>query len=89
MKKKITENLRRIKNEIGEACARVRRDPSGVHIVAVTKTVEVDTIRMLLEMGQTDIGESRVQELIQRNAMIEESLNRRQERGRFSRRGAL
>jgi PLP dependent protein len=79
MKKKITENLRRIKDEIGEACARVQRDPSQVRLVAVTKTVEVDTIRMLLEMGQRDIGESRVQELVQRHAMIEESISRRQE----------
>ncbi len=79
MKKRIAENLRRIKDEIGEACTRVRRSPNEVQIVAVTKTVEVDTIRLLLDMGQTDIAESRVQELIRRHAMIDESLNRRQE----------
>ena len=78
MKKKIAENIRRIRDEIGEACARVRRAPGEVRIVAVTKTVEVDTIRLLLEMGQADIAESRAQELIQRNAMIEESISRRQ-----------
>jgi pyridoxal phosphate enzyme (YggS family) len=78
MKKKIAENLRRIRDEIGEACARVRRSPGEVRIVAVTKTVELGTIRLLLEMGQTDIAESRAQELIQRNAMIEESISRRQ-----------
>ncbi len=78
MKKKIAENLRRIRDEIDEACARVRRSPGDVRIVAVTKSVEVDAIRLLLEMAQMDIAESRVQELIRRNAMIEESISRRQ-----------
>ncbi|KPK76157.1 MAG: hypothetical protein AMJ79_07910 [Phycisphaerae bacterium SM23_30] len=79
MRKKITENLKRIKDNIAEACVRKMRDPSEVRLIAVTKTVEVDTIRLLLEMGQIDIGESRVQQLMQRTAMIQESLSRRQE----------
>ena len=79
MKKKITENLKRIHDNITEACQRRRRDPAQVRLIAITKTVEVDTIRMLLEAGQTDIGESRVQQLLQRQAMIQESVSRRQE----------
>ncbi|MBN2375740.1 MAG: YggS family pyridoxal phosphate-dependent enzyme [Sedimentisphaerales bacterium] len=79
MKKKIAENLNRIKGEVAEACSRSRRNPSSVRIIAVTKTVEVDTIRALLELGHFHIGESRVQELIQRNAMIQESISRRKE----------
>ena len=47
-------------------------------MVAVTKTVEVDTIRLLLEAGQLELGESRVQQLMQRQAMIQEFLGRRQ-----------
>jgi pyridoxal phosphate enzyme (YggS family) len=78
MKKKIADNLKRIKDEITEACLRARRDPSDVRLIAITKTVEVDTIRLLLEMGLADIGEARVQELIQRQAMIEEFINRRE-----------
>jgi len=79
MKKKIAENLRRIREEIAEACARVRRNPGEVRIVAVTKSVEVDTIRLLMDMGLSDFAESRVQELVRRSAMIEESILRRQE----------
>ncbi len=78
MNKKIAENLNRIKGEVAEACSRNRRDPSEVRIIAVTKTVEVDTIRALLEIGHCQVGESRVQELIQRSAMIEESISRRE-----------
>ena len=78
MRKKITDNLKRIKDKVAEACGRSRRDPAQVRVIAVTKTVEVDTIRLLLELGQLDIGESRVQQLMQRSAMIGESLSRRQ-----------
>ena len=79
MKKRIAENLNRIENEIAEACQRRRRNPADVRLIAVTKTVGLETIRMLLELGQADLGESRVQELTQRSAMIKESLSRRLE----------
>jgi PLP dependent protein len=39
--------------------------------------VEVDTIRALLSLGCADLGESRVQQLQQRFAMIQESISRR------------
>jgi len=79
MTKKIAENLKRVKDNIAEACLRVNRDPAEVRLIAVTKTVELDTIRGLLELGQLDLGESKVQQLVQRSAMIKESFSRRQE----------
>jgi len=81
MKKKISDNLKRIRGNIAEACGRARRAAAEVRLVAVTKTIEVDTIRLLLEMGVDDLAESRVQELLRRSAMIEEWLVRRQEFG--------
>jgi len=77
MKNKITENLKRINDNIADACARTHRDPADIRLVAVTKTVEVETIHLLLEMGLCDLGESRVQQLTQRQAMIDEFLARR------------
>ena len=79
MKKKIADNLNRIKVNIANACKRAKRDPSEVQLIAVTKYVEVDTIRILLDLGQAHIGESKVQDLLQRQAMIAESLHRRRE----------
>ncbi|MCP4707310.1 MAG: YggS family pyridoxal phosphate-dependent enzyme [Planctomycetes bacterium] len=81
MKKKITENLKKITENITEACLRSKREPSEVRVIAVTKSVEIDTIRLLLEAGQLELGESRVQQLMQRQAMIQEFLGRRQELG--------
>lgn len=47
---------------IGEAAARVGRDPAGVEIVAVTKTVPVARIREAVVAGFRAFGENRVQE---------------------------
>ncbi|MBN1764418.1 MAG: YggS family pyridoxal phosphate-dependent enzyme [Sedimentisphaerales bacterium] len=75
-KKRIEDNLKCIKDNIAEACQRVRRDPQEIRLVAVTKTVDINAIRALLELGHCELAESRVQELVQRNAMIKESISR-------------
>lgn len=77
MRRKLTDNLRRVEGRLAEACARAGRDRSEVTLIAVTKTVGVDVIRQLLELGVTQLGESRVQELSRRAAMIQEWASRR------------
>lgn len=79
MKEKIADNLARIKDNIAEACLSKGRDPSQVTLVAVTKTVDIDTIRILLDLGQYDIAESREQQLAVKQATIHESILRRRE----------
>jgi len=49
-------------DRIAEASARVGRTPSGVTLVAVSKTVAVDRIRAAVAAGLTVLGENRVQE---------------------------
>ncbi|MEW5766435.1 MAG: YggS family pyridoxal phosphate-dependent enzyme [bacterium] len=58
MKKRLEE----VKARIFRAAERSSRDPSRIKLVAVTKQVEVDTIREAISAGVTIIGESRVQE---------------------------
>jgi len=77
MKRKLTENLRRVEQRIHDACARAGRDPSSVTLVAVTKYASLDIIRALVDMGVAHLGESRVQELTKRAAMVNEWLGRR------------
>ncbi len=77
MKRKLAENYKRIEHRVAAACERAGRDPAGVTIIAVTKSVSVDVIRALLEIGVTTLGESRVQELTRRAAMIDEWISRR------------
>jgi PLP dependent protein len=59
------------------ACAKAGRGINDVRLIAVTKMVEVDVIRLALDLGLTDLGESRVQELTKRASMIEEYRSRR------------
>lgn len=77
MKRKLVENLKRVEDRIHAACARADRPRESVTLVAVTKTLTLDVIRTMVDMGFTDLGESRVQELTRRAAAIDEWLGRR------------
>lgn len=77
MRRKLADNLKRVRERIHAACERSKRQPEDVRLVAVTKTVEVDVIRAAVESGLLDLGENRVQELVKRAGMIHEYLDRR------------
>ncbi len=72
MKQILADNLKQIHNRIHQACHRARRNPSEVKIVAVTKYVEPEVVRALVELGQLDIGENKVQDLTHRAALAQE-----------------
>ncbi len=56
----IEENLRIVRQRIAAACARCGRDPRGVTLVAVTKTVTDAEVAELYRLGVRDFGENRV-----------------------------
>ena len=72
LKKKLSSNLSRVQEEIASACSRSGREPSEVTLVAVTKSVGLEVIRALIELGQVELGENRAQALVKRAAMLEE-----------------
>ncbi len=76
-RKRIEKNLRHIRQNIAEACARVNRSPEEVSIVAVTKSVDFETIRNALDAGLTDLGENRTQQFQSRAKQMAEYLQRR------------
>jgi len=76
LKKIISANLAKVRERIASAADRVGRDPQKIQLIAVTKSVGLDAIRALLELGQTDLGENRVQQLVQRAGIISEQLSR-------------
>ncbi len=51
-------------DSIGDAAKLVRRDPAQVTLIAVSKTRTAEAIEALVEAGQRDFGESRVQEAL-------------------------
>jgi len=62
----IAQNINRVRERIGEAAARVRRDPGSVTLMAVSKTVEPERVRQAMEAGIRVFGENRVQEFAEK-----------------------
>lgn len=60
-KAELAANLVAVRERIDAACARARRTDS-VTLIAVTKTYPASDIRLLAELGCTDIGENKDQE---------------------------
>jgi pyridoxal phosphate enzyme (YggS family) len=58
------ERLQEIRDGIASAAKVARRDPGGVILVAVSKTRSAEDIAALIEAGQRDFGENRVQEAL-------------------------
>jgi hypothetical protein len=65
---RILANLRDVRDRIDAAAARSGRSARAVRLVAVTKTVSEDIIRVLARAGQKDLGENRAQQLRDRAA---------------------
>jgi len=58
----IRDNLQRVQAVIAGACARAGRKPDEVLLIAVSKTVEIERIRLSVAAGVAALGENRVQE---------------------------
>ncbi|MFQ5423194.1 MAG: YggS family pyridoxal phosphate-dependent enzyme [Phycisphaerae bacterium] len=77
VRRRLAENIKRVRGRIEQACVRAKRDPDKIRLVAVTKSVEIDVVRQALDAGLVDLGESRPQQLNQRAGMIHEFIERR------------
>ena len=56
------ERLDQVQGRIARAARLAGRDPEEIQLIAVSKTHEVEAIRPLIEAGQREFGENRVQE---------------------------
>jgi PLP dependent protein len=66
----LERDLAAVRARIRDACGRAGRDPTGVTLVAVTKSVGPDAITALLELGVRDIGENRQQSAFSRLPLV-------------------
>ena len=62
----IAENIKEIRANIDEAERRSGREPKDVLLLAVSKTVEVSKIKAAVECGLDELGENRVQEIMEK-----------------------
>jgi len=76
-KNHIESNLKRIRGQIAASCKKAGRSTKEVTLIAVTKSVETDTIRHLLDLGLTELGESRALQFAQRVGEIDAYVQRR------------
>lgn len=77
----IKDRYEKVQERIANAAKRADRDSKDIHLVAITKYASVDDVRQLVDLGQVDFGESRLQHFTQIAAQIEEYIVRRRELG--------
>ncbi|SHG49053.1 hypothetical protein SAMN02745221_00326 [Thermosyntropha lipolytica DSM 11003] len=66
----LENNLKQVRERIEKACLKAGRNPADIMLVAVSKTVDIDTIKKAYELGITHFGENRVQELKQKIPLL-------------------
>ncbi|MHC4658051.1 MAG: YggS family pyridoxal phosphate-dependent enzyme [Planctomycetota bacterium] len=71
---KISERVKRVKETVNSASARVGRDPDEVKLVVVTKSATLEGVKEVIQLGLTDLGENRVQQLKKVSTQVSEFL---------------
>lgn len=64
----IPKRLAEVRDRIANAAGRAGRNPTDVRLIAVSKTHPFDAIRAAADAGQSDFGENKVQEALQKIA---------------------
>ena len=70
----VRRNYEKVQERIRAACKRVGRAAEEVRLVAVTKYAQIEWIEPLLEAGVSDLGENRPQQLIERAAVLPQTV---------------
>ena len=62
----IATSLSAVRQRLARALERAGRSPSSVRLVAISKTRPVEDVRAAFDAGQTEFGENRVQEALEK-----------------------
>lgn len=68
---RIADNINMIQAEKAEAARRAGRNPDDILLCAVTKTHTPEEINEAIKAGVTDIGENRVQEIVEKYEKVD------------------
>ena len=74
MNEPILKNLESVQNRIRLACEKSNRNPYEVKLLLATKTVSADKIKMVLQSGETLIGENKIQEIKDKYEELKDTL---------------
>ncbi|HAH00384.1 MAG TPA: YggS family pyridoxal phosphate-dependent enzyme, partial [Ktedonobacter sp.] len=61
---RLAANIARVRSQIEEAARRVGRAVEEITLVAVSKTMPVELVKIAYNLGVTDFGENRVQDAL-------------------------
>ena len=64
----VAENVKKVRDIIGEAAIKSGRKPEEITLVAASKTKPAESIRQAIAAGVDAVGENRVQEMIEKSA---------------------
>jgi hypothetical protein len=70
----IKENIERIRENIKRAAKVSGRNPDDILLLAVTKTVDIDSMTCAYNLGINEFGENRVQELTKKYDIFKDSV---------------
>lgn len=62
----ISENIKKVQNNIIDAAQKAERDPKEVTLIAVSKTKPVEALQEAYDAGMRDFGENKVQEIVEK-----------------------
>ncbi|MCY3834090.1 MAG: YggS family pyridoxal phosphate-dependent enzyme [Chloroflexi bacterium] len=68
----IRDNIRRVEDCIADACARAKRDPADIALVAISKQKTAADILEAVEAGLRHFGENRVEEGVEKIPQVNE-----------------
>ncbi|RKZ00288.1 MAG: YggS family pyridoxal phosphate-dependent enzyme [Ignavibacteriae bacterium] len=71
----IAENLKILNKRINDKCCELNRNPQKIKLIAVSKTYSVDAISSANDLGLTDFGENKAQELRDKYNVLSDKVN--------------
>lgn len=71
----IKKNLNYVRDNIKESANKSNRNSDEIKLLAVTKTVDVDSVLEAINNGVTDVGENKPQELARKYEVIGDKVN--------------
>lgn len=69
----ISENLKIIKENIKQAATKSGRKPEDIKLLAVSKTIAPEIIQQAIDLGLTELGENKVQEIMSKYELLPEA----------------
>jgi pyridoxal phosphate enzyme (YggS family) len=67
----IENNLIVLKKNVTGICSRINRNPSEIHIIAISKTFPAEAVASAIDYDQLDFGENKVQELVEKHNYLD------------------